>query len=363
MRGGFTETVRKRDFLINTAFAVVVGVIIYLVFRFMLGILLPFVIGVILSYLVQKPSEKIANKLKINRGICASVFVTVAYIIAITILVFLIWGILGVISNFISNKDNINSLTLIFEKIQIALDKITDNFPMSVSKNTGEMFNKIKENTLNEIVAFTSSLAAKTARSLPSFLFSCIVTVVASFYIAKDYEKLIKFLKGFLSEKTVKNIAVIKGILVENVFKIAKGYILILLITFAELSVGFFLIGVRKPIVSAAFIAIVDILPVVGTGTVLIPWSIISFLTEGFSKGFMLLILYVIIIIVRNFSEPKIIGKKVGLNPLFMLVVIFVGLRVAGIGGMLILPIALIVVINFYKRQMLAEKDKSEKSA
>ena len=361
IRGDFTETAKKRDFLVNIGFLVVVGAIIFLIFKFMLGLLLPFVIGVILSYLVQKPSGKIGNKFKIDKGICAAVFVTVSYIVAISILVLMIWGVLSAISSFISNKSNLASLTLVFEKMQLAMNKVSDNF--SIFGNAGQMFDKVKENTLNEIVSFASSLVGKTARSLPSFLFSCIVTVVASFYMAKDYDKLLKFLKGFLSPKTVTNIATIKSILVENVFKLAKGYIVILLITFAELSAGFFVIGVKKPVVLAFFIALVDILPVIGTGTVLIPWSIICFITEGFGRGFMLLLLYVVIIVVRNFAEPKIIGKKVGLNPLFMLLVIFVGLRLAGVGGMLMLPIVLIVVVNFYKKQMVSEKDKTEKSA
>ena len=329
----------------------------------MLGLLLPFVIGVVLSYLVQIPAKKIGEKFKISKGICAAVLVTVAYVIAISTLVLLVWGVLGAISRFISNESNIESLTLVLEKMQMAINKIADNFPNSVLVNTEETFNKVKVSAFNEIVTFASSLAAKFARSLPSFLFSCIVTVVASFYIAKDYDKLIKFLKGFLSQTTVKNISIIRGILGENVFKLAKGDILILLITFAELLLGFLAMGIKKPVVLAALIALVDILPVIGTGTVLIPWSVIAFLNEGLSKGIMLLLLYVVIIIVRNFAEPKIIGKKVGLNPLFMLAVIFIGLRLAGIGGMLILPIVLIVVINFYKKQMLEEKDKSEKSA
>lgn len=322
----------------------------------MLVLLLPFVIGVILSYLMQNIAKKIGDKLKIDKGICAAVLVTVTYIVAISVLVLLIWGILNVISTYISNKEIINSITVVFEKLQLALTKITEKLPVGFNEKTSQMLTKIGENTMNEIAAFTSSLAAKTAKAIPSFLFSCIVTVVASFYIARDYDKLVKFLKGMLSENTTKNVSVIKEILVENVFKLVKGYLLILVVTFAELTIGFFVIGVKNPVVLAFFIAIVDVLPVIGVGTVLIPWSVIAFVTDNLTRGILVLLLYVIIVLVRNFVEPKIIGKKVGLNPLFMLVLIFVGLRVAGIGGMLLLPIVVIVILNFYKKQMVLER-------
>ncbi len=328
---------------------------IYLIVKFMLSFLLPFIIGLILSYLVQKAARKISERTILSKGSCAAIFVTVTYILVITAVTVIAISAFNMLSGFVSNGENIKSIESILEKLRSSLDGISKNLPEGIAKNSSLIFTQLKDNILTRIVSFVSSLATNIARSLPSFLFGCVVTIVASFYIAKDYEKLLKFLGGMLSKKSVENIVIIRDIIVQNVFGFMKGYLILLTITFAELFVGFLIIGVKKSALLAAVIALVDILPVIGTGTVLLPWSLICMLSDNMSRGVSLLLIYVIITVIRNLIEPKIIGERIGLNPLFMLIIIFVGLRLAGIAGMIILPIALIVVINFYKRQMIDE--------
>lgn len=359
------EIEKKKDFLVNISFVSVVLAITYLVLRFMLSFLLPFVIGLILSHLVQKPALKIAEKTIASKSVCASVLVTVTYIFMITAIVFIgIWA-FNMLSDFIVDDENIRSIEFMLTKLQRSINNILQNFPKDFAQNISHIFTQLKEDALSRLASFVSVFATNTARSVPSFLFGCLVTIVASFYIAKDYDKLFKFASGFLSKKTIENIKIIKDIIFQNVLGFTKGYVILLVITFAELLVGFWLLGVKRSVFLAVIIALVDILPVIGTGTVLIPWAILNIFTDNISKGVLLLLLYVLITVIRNFIEPKIIGEKIGLNPLFMLIVIFVGLRLAGVAGMLILPIALIVVINFYKRQMINEKelDKSENNA
>lgn len=352
----FTETERKKVFLINVAFITVVLILVYLIARFMLSFLFPFVIGVILSYLVQKPAEKISEKTVFSKGICAAVFVTVTFIVAVSALAAILWAVFDMLTNFVTDTENMKNIEQILEKSQFALNKISENLPKGIANNSQRIFAELKNDILSRLASFVSSAATSIAGSIPSFLFGSVVTVVASCYIAKDYDRFLKFFKGLLSKKTVENAVIIKEILVRNVFNFVKGYLILLLITFGELSAGLLIIGVKSPFVLALIIALVDVLPVIGTGTVLIPWSVVCILSGNTAKGVSLLILYVIITVIRNFIEPKIIGERVGLNPLFMLIVIFVGLRLAGIVGMIILPIALIVVIDFYKRQMQQER-------
>lgn len=363
--GGFTEIEKKRDFLVNISFISVILIMIYLVSRFMLSFLLPFIIGLLLSYLVQKPAVKIAQKTVLSKGVCASVLVTVTYVFVITAVIFIgIWA-FNMLSDFISNNENIKSIEFALEKMQRSINNVLQNFPEDFAQNISLVFAQLKEDALSRLAGFVSAFATNTARSVPSFLFGCVVTIVASFYIAKDYDKLFRFVSGFLSKKTVDNIKVIKDIIAQNILSFAKGYVILLAVTFAELLVGFWLLGIKRAVFLAVIIALVDVLPVIGTGTVLIPWALLNIFTDNISKGILLLLLYILITVIRNFIEPKIIGEKMGLNPLFMLIVIFVGLRLAGVAGMLILPIALIVVINFYKRQMIDEKelDKSGNNA
>ena len=95
-------------------------------------------------------------------------------------------------------------------------------------------------------------------------------------------------------------------------------------------------------------IAIIDILPVLGTGTVLIPWGIAELLFENTALGIGLLVLYAVITVIRNFAEPKIVGRQMGINPLFTLLSMFIGIKLLGFAGVIIFPTALIVTVKYY---------------
>ena len=105
----------------------------------------------------------------------------------------------------------------------------------------------------------------------------------------------------------------------------------------------------------ALLIAIADLLPVIGTGTVLVPWAVISALLGNYFLSISLAVLFVVIVITRNFLEPKIIGNQIGVNSLFTLAVMFLGLRLLGVLGLVLFPIIFIVVIRYYKSEMSEE--------
>ena len=123
------------------------------------------------------------------------------------------------------------------------------------------------------------------------------------------------------------------------------------MLTVAELTIGFFLLKIKYAPLLALAIAIVDLLPVLGTGAVLIPWGIIWLLIGKIPLGISILVLYAIITVVRNFAEPKIIGGQIGIHPLFTLIAMFVGIKFFGVLGVFILPISLIVIVKYYKSE------------
>lgn len=104
--------------------------------------------------------------------------------------------------------------------------------------------------------------------------------------------------------------------------------------------------------VIALLIAVVDVLPVLGTGTVVIPWGITEILLGNGVRGVGLFVMYAVVTLVRSFAEPKIIGNQIGINPLFTLIAMFVGLKTLGFLGVLIFPTVLIVTVEYYKEQM-----------
>ena len=164
-----------------------------------------------------------------------------------------------------------------------------------------------------------------------------------------------------MPERYINSLSLLKKIAVNNTFGMLKSYLLLSLISFAEMSVFFFVFKISKPLLKALVISIVDILPVFGVGTVLIPWAVIAALMSNYSLTVKLVVIYFVVLIVRNMLEPKIVGKQIGVHPVLTLLTIFVGLKIFGVIGMLVLPLVTTVLLQFFKeRYMLSLGTKSE---
>ena len=110
---------------------------------------------------------------------------------------------------------------------------------------------------------------------------------------------------------------------------------------YLERSILFAVFGIKAPLLKASLIAVMDILPILGTGTVKIPWFVISFLLGDLVMGIKLAAIYVIVTVVRNYVEPKIVGAQLGLHPIITLAAMFIGLRLFGFLAMFGLPVAI----------------------
>ncbi|GAA0680840.1 hypothetical protein GCM10008903_11340 [Clostridium cadaveris] len=117
-------------------------------------------------------------------------------------------------------------------------------------------------------------------------------------------------------------------------------------LTFLELSLGFFILRIENGVTIAAIIALLDILPILGTGGILIPWVIIELIRGNVYLALGLATLYMLITVVRNILEPKIVGAQVGMHPIVMLICMFVGVKVFGFIGLFILPAIAIIIKN-----------------
>lgn len=129
--------------------------------------------------------------------------------------------------------------------------------------------------------------------------------------------------------------------MVNTVFVVIRAYLVIMFITFIELSIGFTILGLAHAILIGFLIAIFDILPVLGTGGIMIPWAIMTLFQRNFRMGFGLLIIYIFVTIIRNIVEPKIVGRQLGIHPVITLMSMFVGANLLGIIGLFGFPITI----------------------
>ena len=187
---------------------------------------------------------------------------------------------------------------------------------------------------------------------LPDALMYVFVFAFSCWYFTLDFDRINGAVARVMPQKARKLLSDAKSGLSGTLGKLVKAYLLILLITFTELFIALSLIGVRYSLVIAFLTSLVDILPLLGTGTVLIPWGLFELVFGSTAKGIGLLVTYGVITVVRELIEPKIVGKTMGLHPLLALASMYAGLRFFGIAGLVTFPI----LVTFAKN-ILAKAD------
>ena len=345
---------KKKEFIINVAYIAVIYGIVYFTINYLIGLLLPFIMGFIFAYSAVNISRKIfKDDKKIHR------FLTLLLIYLIIILIISLLVGLGVnkIGDFLSTLPNFykNTFEPYLENIEQSLYQLNHTLPVDISsyidKFTDGLFDNLRT-ILSSVAGVIVNITKSTITNVPSFLVSVMVTIITSFYIVFDYEDLLTWVKANLPQKTLDVLYEIKYFFENVLLKILSAYGSILLITFIELCIGLTIIGISNSPMWAFLIAFLDIFPVLGVGTVLIPWGVSSLITGKVALGIELLILYIIITIIRQIIEPHMVGTNIGLHPLATLISMIIGLRMFGATGMFGFPLTLAF---FYNRSKSTE--------
>ena len=219
-------------------------------------------------------------------------------------------------------------------------EQINDSLRQFV-QNIGQMVSSL---SVDLLTAVSEHLAG-----IPAALIRVVITVVTSFYICSDYDRILETVWGYLPEKWQKTCIDIRKYGLNMIKVYLKSYSLLFLMTFAELTIGFLILRIPYPVALAAAIAVFDILPVLGTGGVLIPWAVILAAIGNYPLAAGILLLYLVITVIRNFAEPRIVGKQIGLHPLITLIALFTGVSLAGLPGLILLPMAVMIFVNMEK--------------
>ncbi len=347
------ERKSKKDILIDIVYVAVMIFLVILSSYAVIKYLFPFLVGGIIAWSVQKPSRFLSEKLRIKRGYLSAFLSVAIYLATGFLLAFLVYRLVKFLVGFADLLPSwFDKLSGVLGEIQSKYSNIFSLLPEKFAETADALIGNAFADISGKIGSLISDFVSGIAKKTPSFFISSIVTLVATCYIAKDFEQLLRFCRNLLGKSIANKVSKIKNIFVGSVLKLLKGYSILSLIAFCELYLGFLIIGVEYPFILALFIAIVDILPVIGTGTVMVPWAVISALLGNVSLSLSLAVLYIITVVVRNFSEPKIIGMQIGINSLFTLIFMFAGLKIMGVGGLILFPVIFIVTIKYYKDEM-----------
>lgn len=319
---------------------------VFLLLKYGLPMLSPFVIAFVIAYLLKRPVIFLSRKLHLPRKPAAVLLVLVFYST-----IGLLISLLG-IRAFSTTRDLVMNLPQIYAAhVEPVLTDIFGNVEQGLKKmdpslvsTLEDLFNQFIQ-SIGQMVSSLSMSAMGTisgvASSLPGLFIKLLLMIISTFFIAADYELLTGFFLKQLDGKSKQIFLQVKKYVVGTLFVCIRSYALIMTITFIELSVGLSIIGVKNSILIAFLISVFDILPVLGTGGIMIPWTIIAALTGDYSLSIGLLIVYLIITVIRNIIEPKIVGSQIGLHPVVTLASMFVGVQLLGVVGLFGFPISL----------------------
>ncbi len=344
----------KKKFLVNTAFIAVIAVLFYFALKYLTLWLLPFVIGFVCALVLQKPIAYLSEKTRIPRGILS--FILVAAILLGLVGLFILAG----YALYGQASDLVEQLTNQIPEIQSSFEELSGRFTGWLNKlppQIGDTLRSSPSTLVESVVGFLSNFVANLAKNaitgIPALILTTVISIVACCFITTDYYKITNFVLCQFSESTQKLILKTKRVFMDNILKMLRGYTIIICITFFELFAGLMILGIPYAATIALLIAVLDILPVLGTGAVLIPWAIIDFCIDKPGTGIGLLVLYVAILIIRNIIEPKIIGKQVGLPAIVTLMSMYLGLNLFGIIGLFVMPVMIIVLTKLQETDMI----------
>lgn len=189
-----------------------------------------------------------------------------------------------------------------------------------------------------------------TVMQIPAIFTAILIGIIACFFITCDYDGFTKMIKENLSDEHERALVRTKKLLGDILGKMLKSYVTLIFITFCEVSIGLNilkLIGVYDGgyiIAISICTALVDILPVLGTGTIMVPWAVINLFTGNVGLGIGLLVLYALITVIRQILEPRLVAMNVGVHPVVTLAGMYLGIQLFGFLGIFILPITIILV-------------------
>lgn len=334
---------KRKKILINILYFSILFAGIYVVLKYVFIWLLPFLVGFLLATLANSLSNRVCKNTRLNRRVCSLTVIGIIYL-AVLLFVFLFSSELTV-----QLQEKISNLPEIYNQMVAPLLDTMVDFGKGFLPNlkTLGLLETFKDGTENMLVSFSGKAVnffTDFIGKIPSFLMAMFFSVVSSVLIVWDYDKMTSFFEKQLPEKTTKLVIRIKTILLNSVSRLLKAYLILMIITFLELAVGFLILGVDEPIEKAISISLADFLPLIGISVVFIPWILVLLFQKKFYLAIGLSVLYLIITIIRNFIEPKIVGKEIGISPILSLISFYVGLKLFGFWGVIILPIVVILV-------------------
>jgi sporulation integral membrane protein YtvI len=320
---------------------------------------LPFIFAILIAVLIEPVVNFFETRLRFKRvlAVLTSLLLVIGgfvYIISMLVSV-IIKQLTTIYKATQSNADSmiseviskISDVRLFFLRLDLPV-QLQDTMQSSIQKAI-EWGQHMISVVINGLVSFVTML--------PGLMIFLMIATVATFFIIKDRALIRSFILHIIPPGMRNSTQNIMGRLIKAFVGFVKAYSILISVTFVLTLVALKILGVQYALTLALLIAVADILPVLGPGTIYIPWIIWELISDHLGMGIALLVVYVIVSAVRQFLEPKIVGDNIGLHPLATLMSLYVGLKLGGVVGMIMGPVCVVIFIAIYRTGLLDRLD------
>lgn len=323
------------------------GVILVVFMKYLLPIFLPFLIAWVTALATSAPAKKLASLTKIPERIMRLLLSFAVAVLLFGVITLILWQLVGVIWGVLADIGQGEGLyDVLIQLTNPSLSIFGDSIPPELAERISEAVRSLLSSTLAALASAVTSWVGVLPRA---FIF-LVVTLISLVYFNLDLERINAAVRGILPKRAVMFLSKIKHQIFEVGLKYVKSYLLIMLITFGIMLFGFLILRVQGALLLAIIVAALDILPVIGVGTVLVPWSVFELARGNVAMGIGLIALFVVNEVIRQFSEPKIVGKNLNIHPLLTLVLLYFGYSLFGISGLILIPV-IIAVLGIIKKE------------
>lgn len=335
--------------LLVTAGAVL---LLWLCLRYLMPILTPFLLAVLLALSAEPLVRFLHKKAKLPRAAATGIGMAMTLLLLsllLTVLFALLLRQLRSLAGIVPSLEEAASQGL--DSLQLWLTQLVHTMPKSMQpmaeQSVGKLFSSGSA-VIDRVTAWLLSLATNILSKLPDSLLGFGTWLLAGFMISAKLPKIQAWLRSHLPKSWFETYLP----MLKRLKKAIGGWLMaqckLIGITFLVLTVGFFALQISYAPLWAALISLVDALPVLGTGMVLVPWSLVSFLQGNSVRAIGLLGVYAVAALLRSVLEPRLVGKQLGLDPLVTLFSMYAGYRLFGFGGMILSPLAAVTVTQLF---------------
>ena len=364
-------TEKHKKFLIDLFYYAAILIIFFVFLKYAFGICAPFIFAALIGLILQRPINATRKKVKIPKGLLSAIYVLIIFVVFGLIIWFGGGKLVKEVASFIKHlSSKFSSYDWIYSTTMSFVNSLPDSLQKYVEPSIAKKLAEIKtaggissvsfgKFNLSSLISSSANGVWNTAKQIPSYLVVFLVTVIASCFFTADYDKISSSIKKMMSPERASVFSSTKSSILLSFHKLIKTYFTIMCITFSEMLIGLLVLTVAKiytggyiiPI--ALLVAIFDILPLFGTGTFVIPWALYSFVTGKPALGIGLLVMYIIITVVRQIIEPKLVSQQLELPAIVTLMAMYIGLKTIGVVGMFIFPITIFVIKMLYDEGMI----------